>query len=87
MSEFLIPKGHTTSTEDVTEKERLEYWIDMICDEFVQLDCSSDEKTDFKGELRGCELDNIRVSEVGASSQHVTRSKNRSPNRLKASSC
>ena len=75
MSEFLIPKGHTTSTEDVAEKERLEYWIDMICDEFVQLDCSSDEKTDFKGELRGCELDNIRVSEVGASRQHVTRSK------------
>ena len=75
MSDFLIPKGHTTSTEDVTEKERLEYWIDMICDEFVQLDCSSDEKTDFKGELRGCELDNIRVSEVGASRQHVTRSR------------
>lgn len=75
MSDFLIPKGHTTSTEDVSEKERLEYWIDMICDEFVQLDCSTDQKTDFKGELRGIELDNIRVSEVGASPQHVTRSK------------
>ena len=75
MSDFLIPKGHTTSTEDVTEKERLEYWIDMICDEFVQLDCSTDQKTDFKGELRGSGLDNIRVSEVGASRQHVTRSK------------
>ena len=75
MSDFLIPKGHTTSTQDVTEKERLEYWIDMICDEFVQLDCSTEQKTDFKGELRGCELDNIRVSEVGASRQHVTRSK------------
>ena len=75
MSDFLIPKGHTTSTEDVTEKERLEYWIDMICDEFVQLDCSTEQKTDFKGKLRGSELDNIRISEVGASRQRVTRSK------------
>ena len=75
MSDFLIPKGHTSSTKDVTEKERLEYWIDMICDEFVQLDCSTDQKTDFRGEIRGCELDKIRVSEVDATRQHVTRSK------------
>ena len=75
MSDFLIPKGHTSSTEDVTEKKRLEYWIDMICDEFVQLDCSTEQKTDFKGDLRGCELHDIRVSEVSASRQHVTRSK------------
>ena len=74
MSDFLLPKGHT-STEDVTEKERLEYWIDMICDEFVQLDCSTDQKTDFRGEIRGCELDNIWISEVGASRQRVIRSK------------
>ena len=75
MTDFLIPKGHTCSTEDVTEKERLEYWIDMICCEFVQLDCSTDQKRNFRAELRGCELDNIRVSEVGADPQHVTRSK------------
>ena len=75
MYRFLIPKGHTSSTEDVTETSRLEYWIDMICDEFVQLDCSTDLKTDFEGEIRGCELDTMRVSEVGASQQHVTRSK------------
>ena len=75
LSDFLIPKGHTTSTEDVPEKERLEYWIDLICDEFVQLDCSTDQKTDFRGEIRGCELDDIRISEVGASRQRVIRSK------------
>lgn len=75
MSDFLIPKGHTTSTEDVTEKEQLEYWIDMICDEFVQLDCIPGQGKDFKGKLRGSKLDNIRVSEVNADPQHVIRSR------------
>ena len=33
------------------------------------------QKTDFRGEIRGCELDNIWISEVGASQQRVIRSK------------
>ena len=75
MSDFLLPKGHTTSTEDVAEKEQLEYWIDMICDEFVQLDCTVEKREDFKGKIRGSELEDIRVSEVNADPQHVIRSR------------
>lgn len=74
MVDFLLPKGHITSTEDVTKKEQLEYWIDMICDEFVQLDCIAEKRKDFNGKLRGSELENIRVSEVNADAQHVIRS-------------
>ena len=75
MPDFLLPKGHIISTEEVDEKEQLEYWIDMICDEFVQLDCTTAQRKDFKGKLRGIEFDKIRVSEVSADPQDVTRSR------------
>ncbi len=75
MPDFLLPKGNIISTEDVDEKEQLEYWIDMICDEFVQLDCITGQRKDFKGKLRGTEFDKIRVSEVSADPQDVIRSR------------
>ena len=75
MPDFLLPKGNIISTEEVDEKEQLEYWIDMICDEFVQLDCITGKRKNFKGKLRGSELDKIRVSEVSADPQDVIRSR------------
>ena len=75
MPDFLLPKGNIISTEEVAEKEQLEYWIDMICDEFVQLDCITGKRKNFKGKLRGSELDKIRVSEVSADPQDVIRSR------------
>ena len=75
MSQYLINKGPIYSTEDATDKERLEYWIDLICDEFVQLDCSTDKNSSFNGRLCGWDMDDVRVSEVSGDPQHVTRSK------------
>ncbi|MCY4210407.1 MAG: helix-turn-helix domain-containing protein [Gammaproteobacteria bacterium] len=75
MSDFLLPKGPISSTADVGEREQLEYWIDMICDEFVQLDCTVENRQDFKGKIRGSKLGDIWVSEVDADAQHVIRSK------------
>lgn len=75
MAGFLLPKGVISSTEDVAEEQRLEYWIDMICDEFVQLDCTPGKRRDFKGKIRGSKLNDIRVSEVDADAQHVVRSR------------
>ena len=75
MSQYLINKGPIHSTEDATDKERLEYWIDLICDEFVHLDCSIDKNNNFEGRLCGWDLDDVRVSEVSGDPQHVTRSK------------
>lgn len=75
MDQFLITKAPVHSTEEASENERLDYWIDLICDEFVQLDCSIDEHSNFKGRLCGWDLDDIRVSEVSGDPQHVTRSK------------
>ena len=75
MSDFLIPKGHTCSTEDVKAEEQFEYWNDMICDEFIQLDCISTKTRNFEGKLRGCEIGDLQISEVYADPQTVIRSK------------
>ena len=75
MSQYLITKAPVHTTDDVSDKERLDYWIDWICDEFVQLDCSIDKNSGFKGRICGWDLDDIRVSEVSGDPQHVTRSK------------
>ncbi len=75
MSQYLITKAPVHSTDDVSDKDRLDYWIDWICDEFVQLDCSIDKNSGFKGRICGWDLEDIRVSEVSGDPQHVTRSK------------
>lgn len=75
MHDFLVSRGTVCSTADVDEKERLEYWIDLVCDEFVQLDCVAERKRNFSGMIRGCGLEDIRISEVNADPQQVTRSR------------
>ena len=75
MSKYLITKAPVHSTEYATDKEQLEYWIDLICDEFVHLDCFADKNGHFNGRLCGWNLDDIRISEVSAAPQHVIRSK------------
>ena len=75
MRDFLLPAGHTYSTEDVKVHEQFEYWNDMICDEFVQLDCKSDQRGAFKGRIRGNVVESIRISEVDSDPQLVMRSK------------
>ena len=87
MPDFLLPKGHIISTEDVDEKEQLEYWIDMICDEFVQLDCTT-------GNARTSRENSAAVNSTryGYRRSVPTRRMssvpgNKSPNRPKVSSC
>ena len=75
MSDFLIPKGHTYSTEDVSKREQIEYWNDMICAEFVQLDCTCNKSYGFEGKIRGCKIEDVQFSEVKADPQNVFRSK------------
>lgn len=75
MSDFLLPQGRICSTENVAGKERLEYWVDLICDEFVQLDCTIEQDAGFQGSIRGCQVENLQISEVNADPQHVMRSR------------
>ncbi|MCY4165829.1 MAG: helix-turn-helix domain-containing protein [Gammaproteobacteria bacterium] len=71
----LILGGYRKSTSGLRQRDRLDYWRDMICDEFVQLDCQKVGSGDFLGELRGgVGLSQLSFSEVISDPQFVVRS-------------
>ena len=73
---FFISDGYTKKTTDFKQEEQFDYWREIICDEFVKLDCENIAKGDFVGELRGgVTVGNLRFSEVLSSPQLVERSK------------
>ena len=73
---FLISDGYQKKTSTERESERFDYWHDIICDEFVQLDCEKCVDGEFAGELRGgVWVGSLRFSEVWSDPQIVTRSK------------
>jgi AraC-like DNA-binding protein len=73
---FLISDGYQKSTAELSDNNRFDYWRDIICDEFVNLDCEKIESGNFAGELRGgVGVSELRFSEVISDPQLVVRSK------------
>ena len=61
-------------TDTVPADQRLEYWIDAICQVFVQLECDIDEEaSDFAGRVQRDQLADLRLSVVTADAQLVCR--------------
>lgn len=72
----LIFSGYRKDTSELRERDRMDYWRDAICDEFVQLDCEEVTSGDFLGELHGgVGISDLRFSEVIADPHLVVRSK------------
>lgn len=66
----LIFSGYRKDTSDLRKRDRLDYWCDIICDEFVQLDCNNVVPGDFIGELHGgVGISDLRFSKVIADPQ------------------
>ena len=63
------------STVDIAQKERFEFWIDAICDAYVHLGCTTDERAQFWGEITHGSVRSAQLSYVTSSMQHVVRRK------------
>jgi len=75
MTSYLLASGYRKETSDLKASERIDYWRDIICDEYVKLDCRK-MAPDFQGELRGGgSIGDLQFSEVVADAQFVERSK------------
>lgn len=75
MSPYVIAGGYQKGTGDLKESDRADYWRDIICDEFVKLDCRM-MASDFQGELRGGGgIGDLQFSEVIADPHFVERSR------------
>ncbi len=73
---FLIADGYKKQTSIQAEKNRFDYWREVVCEEFVQLDCEQVSPGDFLGEIRGgVGVSSLRFSEVISDPQYVQRSR------------
>jgi AraC-like DNA-binding protein len=65
--------GHVLSTDSVAPPQRLEYWVDMICSTYVELECDSAVAQDFAGSIVQHRLPGLDLSVVRSRAQHVMR--------------
>ena len=62
------------STAGVAPRHRLSYWVDAVCDTYVQLDCEApDTDSTITGEIQLDTLATLGLSRVTASAQRVRR--------------
>jgi AraC-like DNA-binding protein len=64
------------STAGVREREKLDYWREIVCDTFVELECRAGAEH-FYGSIESRELGDIRLARVSSTAQHVVRTPSR----------
>lgn len=62
------------STDDVAKADRVDYWRDLICDVFVQLDCETERRSDFAGRIVNRWVGAVQLTDVWSTRQDVARS-------------
>ena len=67
--------GQLLSTDDLTDRERLPFWRDLVCDTFVELECDSATRDRFSGSMTNSEIADIQFSSVTSVAQHVRRTR------------
>jgi AraC-like DNA-binding protein len=65
------------TTDSVPRYRRLALWQDIVCDVYVQLDCTSDLGSDFHGSVTRAPLGRATCSEVSSQRQRVYRTRSR----------
>jgi AraC-like DNA-binding protein len=65
------------STDTVSERERLAYWRDAVCDTFVELECDTHRPAQFFGSLTSKVAGAIQYSAVRSAPQHVARTRHK----------
>lgn len=73
---FILNNGYQRSAGDGSAQDRLSQWREVISDEYVELDWSTDCVENFQGQVRGgVGIGDLHFSEVMSEPQQVSRSK------------
>jgi AraC family transcriptional activator of tynA and feaB len=62
-------------TQDIKENRQLEYWNEVICKEFTQLQCETQNTSAYRGELTTWDLNSVQMSKVCAEPSGVYHSR------------
>lgn len=65
------------STDKAPPRLKLDYWRDIVCDTFVELECRTAEESGFYGSIETDALGAIRFTRVSSTTQHVARTRAR----------
>lgn len=65
------------TTSSVAERKRPQFWRDVVCDTFVELDCAIPSDRPFFGQIATTRCEDLNFSRVWADGQTVTRTKSR----------
>lgn len=66
---------HRWSTEEVDPRHALAYWVDTVCDRFLELEIDTPLRDRFRARLEQAELGPATVNLVSAESQRVRRTR------------
>ena len=69
----LSPARSRLSTSSVSQDERFEYWMDMVCALYVPLDCERPSTRETFGEIEFSQLGALDLTRVRSNVQHVRR--------------
>jgi len=68
-------KAITHSTEDVSPRESFEYWHDLVCAAFVNLDCYCPQRKTFSGSICSWPLSSLNLTTMASDRMQLVRSR------------
>jgi AraC-like DNA-binding protein len=70
-------EGHYISTDQVAPRDAFAFWQDVICDTFINLDCSSGFRNRFSGGVYSRPLGKLQISAMASSEVGLSRTRSR----------
>jgi AraC-like DNA-binding protein len=67
--------GRAFSTRDVAPHSAFAYWNDLVCANFIRLECSAANRKSFNGSFELHEFGDLQISAMAADEMHVRRNK------------
>lgn len=61
------------STDRVDARHRLNYWVDSICESYLEMDSTPSDRADFFGLIEVCPMDRLAATRAVGSAQTVVR--------------
>jgi AraC-like DNA-binding protein len=67
-------KAIAHSTDDVSERQAFEYWHDLVCAAFVNLDCYATERETFSGSITSWPVSTLHLTTMASDRMKLVRS-------------
>ena len=74
---LFVNRDMLLSTDTIADRSKFDYWREIVCDTFVELQCLTGESRDFYRSIESRGMSDIRLTRVTSTTQHVVRTSSR----------